>query len=141
MWRNNMNFTIGDGQHTILAQYDENGNLVAGNHTHQHTWDNGNTGGWYGGTVPNGNVVLNRDYVNADIVFNTSDIMIENRHLTKVIEDMAILLKMIVEKYDLHEVKKLVEETEVATWAHDAKYREDLVEEKKEHLDEKLFEI
>ena len=67
--------------------------------------------------------------------------MIENRHLTKVIEDMAILLKMIVKKYDLHEVSKLVEETEVAIWAHDAKYREDLVEEKKEHLDEKLFEI
>ncbi len=114
---------------------------------HNHTWPGSNTytvpptAGWYGGTVPDSNMIVNSNPYNTDIVFNTSDIMIENRHLTKVIEDMATLLKVIVEKYDLHEVRKLVEETEVATWAHDAKYREDMVEEKKEHLDEKLFEI
>jgi ribosomal protein L7/L12 len=51
---------------------------------------------------------------------------------------MATLLKMIVEKYDLHEVKKLVEDTEVAIWAE---CKKDMAEEKKEHLDEKLFEI
>ena len=51
---------------------------------------------------------------------------------------MALLLKIIVEKYDLHEVKKLVEESEIAVWAQDGKYD---VCEKKEHLDEKLFEI
>ncbi len=119
---------------------------------HNHTWPGSNTytvpptAGWVGGVVGNTagnwtNMSLEHNHSLPDIRFNSSDIMIQNRHLTKVIEDMAILLKMIVEKYDLHEVKKLVEETEVAIWAHDAKYREDLVEEKKDHLDEKLFEI
>jgi hypothetical protein len=141
-----MSYTIGDGHHQTLAQYDENGNFMTNYHTHQHTWPGNSTtvapsSGWIGGSGDYTDRLNYHNFTPADIHFNTREIMIENRHLTKVIEDMAILLKMIVEKYDLHEVKKLVEETEVAIWAHDGKYREDLVEEKKEHLDEKLFEI
>jgi hypothetical protein len=141
-----MSYTIGDGHHGILAQYDENGNYIANFHTHQHTWPGNSTtvapsSGWIGGSGDYTDRLNYHNITPADIRFNTKEIMIENRHLTKVIEDMAILLKMIVEKYDLHEVKKLVEETEVAIWAQDGKYREDLVEEKKDHLDDKLFEI
>ena len=119
---------------------------------HQHTWNDGDwtmqgsttivpSAGMIGGITDYSTMTLNRNYINADMQVNAERIMFQNKNLTKAVEDMAILLKMIVEKYDLHEVRKLVEETEVATWAHDAKYREDLVEEKKEHLDEKLFEI
>jgi hypothetical protein len=118
---------------------------------HQHTWHN-NAGDWtmqgsttvvpsagmIGGIADYSNMTLDRSCINNDVQFWTNDIMVNNKNLTKAVEDMATLLKMIVEKYDLHEVKKLVEDTEVAIWAE---CKKDMVEEKKEHLDEKLFEI
>jgi hypothetical protein len=148
----------GDGHHGILAQYDEDGNHVRGDqcsstghqhghvHTiglnsHQHTWNNGDWTMQGSNTVAPtdySNMTLDRSCINNDVQFWTNDIMVNNKNLTKAVEDMATLLKMIVEKYDLHEVKKLVEDTEVAIWAE---CKKDMAEEKKEHLDEKLFEI
>ncbi len=146
----------GDGHHGILAQFDENANQIfhAADHTHQHTWDNNTAGDWtMRGTTSvapsSGQIVggaasgytMRPNYAHNDVQIWADDIMVKNRNLTRAVEDMALLLKMIVEKYDLHEVKKLVEDTEVAVWAQDAKYNEKDVCEKKEHLDEKLFEI
>jgi hypothetical protein len=139
-----MNYTVGDGHHGVLAQYDENGNFIGNYHTHQHTWPGNNTtvapsSGWIGGS---GDSIINSNYgYNNDVQIWADDIMVKNKNLTKVVEDMALLLKTIVEKYNLHEVKKFVEDTEIAIWAQDGKYDVKDVCEKKEHLDEKLFEI
>ncbi len=119
---------------------------------HQHTWNNGDwtmqgsttvvpSAGMIGGYDNYSNLTLDRNCINADIQIWADDIMVKNRNLTKAVEDMALLLKMIVEKYDLHEVKELVEDTEIAIWAQDAKYDVEDVCVKKDHLDEKLFEI
>ena len=147
-----MNFTIGDGHHEILAQYDEHGNLIGGNtfrsagdHTHQHTWPGNSTtvapsAGWVGGGYTYRPNDYNLQYNNfPDVSIDVDKIMFQNKNLTKAVQDMALLLKIIVDKYDLHEVKKLVEESEIAVWAQDGKYKD--ICEKKEHLDEKLFEI
>ncbi len=117
---------------------------------HQHTWNNGDwfmqgsttvvpSAGMIGGIADYSNMTLEGRCINNDVQFWVDDIMVNNKNLTRAVEDMATLLKMIVEKYDLHEVKKLVEDTEIAIWAE---CKKDMVEEKKkDHLDEKLFEI
>jgi hypothetical protein len=110
-----------DEQYDFFSKY--NMNTTGHYHTwvpaaHQHAWYDGN------------------------VQIDAERIMFQTKNLTRGLEDMARLLKMIVEKYDLHEVKKLVEYTEVAVWAKDGEYRaKDICEEKKKHLDEKLFEI
>jgi hypothetical protein len=150
-----MNNTTGDGHHGALAQFDENGNTINGwvgaSHNHQHTWNYNShthtippTADWIGGSSPTDYTSFNigPNFMNNDVQFWANDIMVNNKNLTRAVEDMALLLKMIVDKYDLHEVKKLVDDTEIAIWAQDGKYNvKDIVEEKKEHLDEKLFEI
>ena len=150
-----MDWTIGDGHHEILAQYDEHGNFIADYHTHQHTWPGNSTtvapsSGWIGGSGNysirgaasyNTPFIYQHNNYNPDVSIDVDKIMFQNKNLTKAIQDMALLLKTIVEKYDLHEVKELVEDTEIAVWAQDGKYDIKEVCEKKEHLDDKLFEI
>jgi len=140
MWRINMNVT-GHAQGHVHTWAPD---------AHQHGWYDGNTttvlpsAGWIGGTTGNWVMRNNNHYFdrNVEVAIDAERIMFQNKNLTKGLEDMALLLKMIVEKYDLHEVKELMESSEIAVWAKDGEYRvKDICEEKKEHLDEKLFEI
>jgi hypothetical protein len=114
---------------------------AVGNWGHNHTWYDSTTvaptAGWIGGSATDiSSIRIDHNYRGNDVQFWADDIMVQNRNLTKAMEDMATLLKIIVERYDLHEVKELVEKSEVAVWAQDKEVRE-----KKDHLDEKLFEI
>jgi len=120
----------------------------APNHTHGHvhTWTNvppsagwmfydNNTTDW---RYSNGTIDIGSGYRNDSIYVN-------DKNLTEAIEDMAFVLKAMAEKYDLKEVKPMIENEAIKAWADAGEKRilGDLEKKEKEqkHIDDKLFEI
>jgi len=77
--------------------------------------------------------------------YRDDSIYVNEKNLTEAIEDMAFVLKAMAEKYDLKEVKPMIENESIKAWADAGEKRIlgelEKKEEEKKHIDDKLFEI
>ncbi len=130
---------------TGLTDEDHQVYYSAPNHTHGHvhTWTNvAPTAGWM--YYDNNTTKWNYD---SNIKLHTGhedgDIYVNDKNLTEAIEDMAFVLKAMAEKYDLKEVKPMIENEAIKAWADAGEKRilGDLEKKEEKHIDDKLFEI
>ena len=143
-----VNLTFDDHvQYAVSAPNHSHGlNYTSHEQGHNHMWTNvAPSAGWvyYDGNTNNwkdfGNITIGTDNQKYDSIY------VNDKNLTEVIEDMAFVLRAMSEKYDLKEVKPMIENEAIKVWA-DAGEKRILGEKKEkkediEQMDEKLFEI
>lgn len=150
-----------------LEEYDEHGNIIHGSlrglandeqpqyysaPNHSHGFGHNHTHEWktYTNVSPESGWLYYDKYTSqwdnvTDIKLHTGHdggLFVNDKNLTEAIEDMAFVLKAMAEKYDLKEVKPMIENEAIKAWA-DAGEKRIIgeVKEKEKHMDDKLFEI